>query len=90
MRVYQVVGVERMSGVSKKTNQPYDITIMHLTYEEPANQNLVGKAVCEVRPFRDLLDRCGYFPLVGDLIALQYDCLPDGRARLSGISKWVE
>lgn len=90
MRVYEVVGVERMSGVSKRTNQPYDITIMHLMYEDPESKSLTGRGVTEVRPFRDLLDRSGYYPMVGDLITLQYDCLPDGRARLSGITKFVE
>lgn len=90
MRVYEVVGLERMSGVSKKTNQPYDMTIMHLVFEDPDSKGLIGKGVMEIRPFRDLLDRSGYYPVVGDLITLQYDCLPNGRARLSNISKFVE
>lgn len=86
MRVYDVVGVDHASGVSKKTGNAYDITTLMLTYEDPGQKSLVGKAVMELRPFRELLDRCGYYPAVGDKITLEYDRMSDGRARLVSIN----
>lgn len=88
MRVYEVIGVDRVSGVSRKTNQPYDMTTIHLTYEDPEQKTLVGKGVMEIKPWRDVLDRSGYYPTVGDLVTLQFDVLSSGMARLSGIQKW--
>lgn len=86
MRVYEVIGVDHISGVSKKNGQAYDITTLMLAYEDPAQKSLVGKAVMELRPFRDLLERCSYYPAVGDLISLEYDRMSDGRARLVSIN----
>lgn len=83
---YEVVGVERMSGVSKKTGKAYDFTSLHLCYEDFSNKNLAGRSVMTVRPFADVLERSGYYPTVGDKIVLGFVPDQNGVAQLRSIS----
>lgn len=83
---YEVVGVEQFSGVSKNTGKPFEITTLHLVYADAGNKNLVGQAVMCIRPFSDLLKRCGYYPTVGDKIQLGYVPDNNGVAQLRSIT----
>lgn len=85
MRVYEVVGVNRFSGTSKKTGKPFSMTRLYLMFSDPADRNLIGSAVKEVTPADWVFTNSGYEPTVGDRITLVYDEGFDGRAVLRSI-----
>ena len=85
MKMYEVVGVERISGNSKKTGQPFSMTRLHLVYDDPSNKNLGGRGVESIVPYDNVLAACKYNPTVGDFITLNYEPGFDGRARLVSI-----
>lgn len=85
MRVYEVVGVSRFSGTSKKTGKPFSMTRLSLTYSDPADKNLIGCGVREVTPSDFVFKNSGYEPVVGDQITLVYDEGFDGKAVLRAI-----
>ena len=85
MRVYEVVGVERVSGTSRKSGQPFSMTRLSLLYEDPSNRNLAGHRCMEVVPFDSVFSNSHYEPAVGDVISLVYEPGFKGEARLVSI-----
>lgn len=85
MKSYEVVGVEQVSGTSKKTGQPFSLIRLHLVYDDPTNRNLGGRGVESILPYADVLRNSNYNPTVGDFITLHYEPGYDGRARLVSI-----
>ena len=65
---YEVIGVRRSEGKSKKTGKPFSGYIVFYSYEQ---QDVTGKA-CDNAFIPDQI-LCGYTPNVGDKIKLIYD-----------------
>ena len=74
MKKYKVIGYEHRSGISKKTQKPYDMDILHVIHDEPiVGEGSYGNRV-ESLVFNRLIH--GAFPampLVGDTIGVYFD-----------------
>lgn len=87
MKVYTVVGVKRVSGTSRKDGQPFSLTKLQLTYEDPSDKSLIGCGVHEEMPFDRVFKSSGYEPTVGDKIQLFYEPDFNGKAQLAYIQR---
>lgn len=65
---YEIIGVRRSAGTSKKTGKPYSGYIVFYTH----NQQDVEGVACDNTFITDTILN-GYIPRVGDLIQLIYD-----------------
>jgi len=65
---YQVIGVRRSAGTSKKTGKPYSGYIVFYTYKQ---QDVTGVASDNAFVADQILN--GYIPKPGDMIQLVYD-----------------
>lgn len=54
MAKYKIVGVEHLSGTSKKTGRPYDMDILHVIAEQPPRgSEFIGNPVDKITISRD-------------------------------------
>lgn len=54
MAKYKIIGVEHISGTSKKTGRPYDMDILHvMSMESPRNREIIGNEVDKITISRD-------------------------------------
>ena len=74
MNKYKVVGYEHRAGISKKTNKPYDMDILHVINEQPlAGDGQYGNRVESLVFNRLILGEFPAMPLVGDTIGVYFD-----------------
>lgn len=87
MKIYTVVGVVKVSGMSRRDGQPFNLTKLQLTYEDPSDKSLIGCGVHEETPFDRVFKTSGYEPVVGDKVQLFYEPDYSGKAQLAYIQR---
>lgn len=73
MAKYKIIGVEHISGTSRKSGRPYDMDVLHvMAIDKPRNREFVGNEVDKITIGRDsgILD---HSPVVGDVYDIGYN-----------------
>ena len=74
MNIYEVVGYENRSGVSKKSGKPYDMDIIHVIHTQPmTGDGCYGNRVESITYNRLVNGPLEAAPLVGDKIKVYYN-----------------
>lgn len=74
MNIYEVVGYENRSGVSKKSGKPYDMDIIHVIHTEPMSEDgCCGNRVESITYNRLINGPLAVVPAVGRKIKIIYN-----------------
>lgn len=75
MSKYEVVGYEHRSGISKRTNKPYDMDIYHVIdcFPLAQNENSYGRKVEQIVFNRLVIGEIPEKPQIGDTIQVYYN-----------------
>lgn len=82
MECYKLIGYKHISGKSKKTGEPYDGYVLHVTIKS-TDHGFIGEECLSPYADRPLVETAAGFPYqIGDPLDIRFDA----RGRVTGVT----